>query len=128
MGYTDAELRFLKSQPLGRIATVSASGEPDVAPVGFRLDGDDIVVGGFDITATRKHVNARATQRAAFVVDHLASVDPWRPKGLKIVGHARADEASIRITPRILWSWGINIDATRYHGLTEKRPFDEQAS
>lgn len=130
MGYTEAEIRFLSSQPLGRIATSSSTGEPDVAPVGFSLIGDDIVIAGFDIAATRKYLNVKATRRAAFVVDELVSVDPWKPRGIKIVGEARIETASrgdsIRITPSVLWSWGINSDAKPYHGMTEKRRFQQE--
>ena len=127
MGYTDAEVRFLRSQRLGRIATVSGAGEPDVAPVGFELAGDEIAIGGMDISRTRKYLNVKATERAAFVVDELVSVEPWQPRGLKVVGQARIEgtEAggSIRIAPQTVWSWGINDDAERHHGMTEKRPF-----
>ncbi len=35
MTFTDHERADLDSQHLGRIATASRSGEPDIAPVGF---------------------------------------------------------------------------------------------
>ena len=41
--FTDAEVEYLRSQPLMRFATASTSGKPDVAPVVFECDGDDIV-------------------------------------------------------------------------------------
>ena len=37
--FSEKEIAYLKSQKLARIATVSADGEPDVAPVGFTFDG-----------------------------------------------------------------------------------------
>ena len=52
-----AELEFLTSQRLARIATASSSGVPDVAAVGFGVDGDDIVTGGYDITKTVRYRN-----------------------------------------------------------------------
>jgi hypothetical protein len=55
--FTEAERTYLGAQSLGRIATATGSGEPDVAPVTFTLDGDDIVIGGMDITRTLKHRN-----------------------------------------------------------------------
>jgi hypothetical protein len=68
--FTDVELEYLNTQRLARIATVSAKGEPDVAAVGFRVDGDQVVVGGLDNTKTRKYWNVKGTGRASLVVDH----------------------------------------------------------
>ncbi len=48
--FTVAELEYLISQPLMRFASASASGRPDVAPVVFEIDGDDVLTAGFDIT------------------------------------------------------------------------------
>ena len=44
---------------------MSAKGDPDVAPVGFGVDGDDVVVGGLDLTKTRKYYNVKATGHVA---------------------------------------------------------------
>jgi pyridoxamine 5'-phosphate oxidase family protein len=57
--FTDAEIAYLRSQPLMRFATASPTGKPDVVPVVFSVDGDDIVTSGFDIT----HTSAIATFR-----------------------------------------------------------------
>ena len=112
MIFTDSELEYIKGQRLARIATVSSSGEPDVAAVGFRLDGDDVVVGGLDLTKTRKYYNAKATGRASLVVDDVASVDPWRPRLVKVTGSADIGtddrgKPTIRIHPDTVWSFGL---------------------
>ena len=109
---SDSELEYLQSQRLARIATVSAKGEPDVAPVGFRVDGDTVVVGGLDLTKTRKYYNVKATGRASLVVDDLASVDPWRPRLVKVTGKADLGtddrgKPTIRIHPETVWSFGL---------------------
>ena len=39
MSFSEEEINYLQSQRLARIATVSADGQPDVAPVGFEFDG-----------------------------------------------------------------------------------------
>jgi PPOX class F420-dependent enzyme/OxyR family protein len=75
--FTDAELNYLDHQPLMRFATASPSGKPDVAPVIFSIEGDDIVTAGFDVTHTVRYRNISANPRATVVVDDLASVDPW---------------------------------------------------
>jgi pyridoxamine 5'-phosphate oxidase family protein len=112
MIFTDQELEYLQGQRLGRIATVSAKGEPDAAAVGFRIDGDDVVVGGLDNTKTRKYWNVKATGRASLVVDDLASVDPWRPRMVKVTGTATIGtddrgKPTIRIRPETVWSFGL---------------------
>jgi pyridoxamine 5'-phosphate oxidase family protein len=46
MMFTSREMASLRSQPLGRIATVGADGQPDNAAVGFEAaDGGVITVG-----------------------------------------------------------------------------------
>jgi pyridoxamine 5'-phosphate oxidase family protein len=117
MGFTPAEIEYLNSQPLGRIATVAPDGQPDNAAVGFRLQEDGtILVGGMRNTRTRKWKNIEAGgKRVALVVDDLLSTRPWRPRGIRIYGTAGPEHtegqfgpgAYIRITPTTSWSWGI---------------------
>jgi pyridoxamine 5'-phosphate oxidase family protein len=117
MVFTDAERAYLESQRLGRIATTSKAHEPDVAPVGFSVDGDDIVVGGIDITNTRKYHNVRATGRASFVVDDLVSTDPWTPRLVKVTGRAEVEDEPggrpvLRVHPETVWSFGLGGDGS----------------
>ena len=110
--FTDRELAYLKSQPLMRFASASLTGRPDVATVAFSLDGDDIVTAGFDIAKTVRYRNIVANPIATVVVDDLASVDPWAPRGIKVRGSARiendAEGQRFRIAPQVIWSWGVN--------------------
>jgi pyridoxamine 5'-phosphate oxidase family protein len=110
--FTDAERSYLQSQPLMRFASASPSGRPDVAPVGFSMDGDDIVSGGFDITRTVRYRNIQANPRASVVVDDLATINPWSPRGIKIIGAASIEVGAggpqFRITPEVIISWAIN--------------------
>ena len=119
------EQSFLAAAHLGRIATTSASHVPDVAPVTFRLSDNEIHVTGMDIRKTRKFFNVRATGTASIVVDDLESVDPWRPRGVKVTGRARIEgegpAATIIITPQTIWSWGLNSGAQTVFGPVEKR-------
>jgi pyridoxamine 5'-phosphate oxidase family protein len=117
--FSDKEVAYLRSQRLARIATVSADGEPDVAPVGFTFDGLRFFVGGIDLKRTLKYKNAVATGRVALVVDDFPSADPPQPRGIKIHGKARITQAEgylgraeyIEITPDEYWSWGIEAPA-----------------
>ena len=123
--FTDAELEYLSAQPLARIATASATGVPDVAAVGFGVDGDTLVTGGYDITKTVRYRNLLANPRATIVVDDLASVDPWAPRGVKVRGAATLEEVTggmrIRIVPEVIWSWHLNQDAEKRFLSVEKR-------
>ena len=110
--FTQREFDYLRSQPLMRFASASPAGRPDVAAVAFEVDGDDIVTAGFDIAKTVRYRNVQANPRAAVVVDDLAAVDPWTPRGIKVRGRVRIEEDAsgqrFRITPEVIWSWGIN--------------------
>jgi pyridoxamine 5'-phosphate oxidase family protein len=95
-----------------RFATASPSGKPDVAPVGFTVDGDDIITAGFDITKTVRYRNVQSNPRASVVIDDLASIDPWSPRGVKIVGTVSIEMVNgspqFRISPDVIISWGVN--------------------
>jgi len=120
--FTQAELDYLQSQPLGRLATVSGVGQPDAAPVGFEFDGQYFYIGGYNLPATRKYKNvAGSNAKVAFVVDDLQSVNPWRPRGIRIYGTAEIVQREgrvgpgdyIRISPQVSWSWAINPPAAQ---------------
>lgn len=110
--FTESELAYLRGQPLMRFASASPTGAPDVAAVAFSVDGDDIVTAGFDVAKTVRYRNIQANPRATVVVDDLASTDPWSPRGIKVRGAARIEADAggqrFRITPEVIWSWGVN--------------------
>jgi len=132
MSFTEEEVAYLRSQPLARVATVSADGQPDVVPVGFEYDGTYVWIGGFDPGNTRRANNLRAgNTKVAIVIDDLASVRPWSPRYLRIYGTAelverrgaRGSTQVMRITPTV--SWSINLDG-RYsvgggHGFAPRK-------
>jgi pyridoxamine 5'-phosphate oxidase family protein len=130
MAFTEEEIAYLRSQRLGRIATVAPDGQPDVAPVGFEFDGTYLYVGGIDPVRTRKFRNVAAgNNKVAFVVDDLVSTDPWTPRFLRIYGTAELIEREgqfgpapyMRITPAISWSW--NLDGRPFgHGDAPSAP------
>jgi pyridoxamine 5'-phosphate oxidase family protein len=120
MPFEDFEIAYLNSQRLGRLATQQRNGTLQVSPVGFAYNPatGTIDIGGRDMAASQKFRNVAANGRAAFVVDDLVSVDPWRVRCLEIRGHAEAlteaaDSASripgaiIRIHPERIISFGI---------------------
>lgn len=110
--FTVAELEYLATQPLMRFASASINGRPDVAPVVFEIDGDDVLTAGFDVTHTVRYRNIQMNPRVSVVVDDLASVNPWSPRGIKIIGTAIIEEFNgsprFRISPEVIISWAIN--------------------
>lgn len=123
--FSDEELTYLAAQRLARIATVDSSGQPTVDVVGFAFDGDRFVVGGRDLPATRKHRNVVAgNTKVSLIVDDLRSVDPWRPRGIRVFGTARAVTRDgmfghgdyLEIVPSITWSWGVVTGQDDFRG------------
>ena len=111
--FTAAEVEYLKTQRTGRLATVSPTQQPDVAPVGYLFDGETFTISGIDLAKTLKYLNTkRGSERAAFVIDDYETADTSRPRGVKIHGRAEivsdGDREAIRVTPSRKWSWGIN--------------------
>lgn len=118
--FTDDEIAYMSSQRLGRLAT-AADGQPHVVPVSFRYNPelDTIDIGGHDFAQRKKFRDVQRNPRVAFVVDDLASVDPWRPRGIEIRGGCeilrvggkgimpRFDDEMFRIKPERIFSWGL---------------------
>jgi pyridoxamine 5'-phosphate oxidase family protein len=119
--FTEKEIEYMRGQRLGRVATVGTDGTPHVVPVGFRLDADGqaVEVGGHGLSGSKKWRDLQANARIALVIDDLASVNPWTPRGIEIRGRAELhseggekfgagwDSAWIRIVPSRIVSWGI---------------------
>ncbi|WP_280396953.1 PPOX class F420-dependent oxidoreductase [Nocardia carnea] len=89
---TPEQIGYLSGQRLGRLATVDATGAPQNNPVGFRYNPDlgTIDIAGWNMGRSRKFRNLAKNDRVAFVVDDIASVQPWRVRCLEIRGTAEA--------------------------------------
>jgi pyridoxamine 5'-phosphate oxidase family protein len=125
--FTEKEVEYLDGQRLGRLATVTPSGKAHVVPTGFRLSDDrsSIEVGGHALAVRRPLFlrNIESNPWVAFVVDDLASTQPWTPRGVTVRGRAEIhaqggerlsggrDATLIRITPTNVTSWGIDTPA-----------------
>ncbi len=130
--FSDAEIAYMHSQRLGRLATVNAAGEPHVVPVSFRHNAelDVIDIGGHGISKSKKFRDILQNANAAFVVDDV--LPPWKPRFLEIRGRAEqvfeggesfgsgfAPEM-IRIFPRRIISGGIEPEANSYAHTSRK--------
>lgn len=120
VAFSPQERAYLGTQRLGRLATVDADGAPQNNPVAFFLDDEGrILVGGFRMGASRKFKNVRRNPQVAFVVDDLATIDPWAPRMVEVRGRAEAlldaeppmpgmTREVIRITPAWIKSFGLD--------------------
>ncbi len=117
--FSQPELEYVKGQRLCRFATVSPDGQPDVVPVAFEFDGEYFYVGSHSqdiFHRTRKYKNVRdGKNKVGLAIDDLQSVDPWRPRAIRVYGTAEIVEHKgmfgpgkyLRITPKVSWSMGI---------------------
>jgi pyridoxamine 5'-phosphate oxidase family protein len=135
MAFTEAELDYLRTQPLARLATIQPDGTPQVSPVGFSFNAElgTIDIGGFTMSTSQKYRNVLSNDKVALVVDDLPSTDPWRVRCLEIRGTAQAvprspacpegsDDALIRITPKRILSFGvIHLDQPPHEMTVSKR-------
>ena len=71
--FTDAELAFVRARPLGRLATASPSGEPDVVAVLciYRRSLGVFLTGSGALERTRRYHNARRNPRFSLVFDDI---------------------------------------------------------
>ena len=121
MIFTSEELADLAAQPLGRLATLAPDGTLQNNPVSFEMNAEEgyIDIGGWNMGESRKFTNVRRNPEVSFVVDDIASLQPWTVRGMEIRGRAEAvtgvprDEGDfrsgevIRIRPRRIRSWGV---------------------
>ena len=123
MVFTDSELAYLAGQRLGRLATARHDGTLQVSPVGFSYNQETstIDIGGYRLERSQKFRNIADNGHAAFVVDDLVSVSPWRVRCVEIRGDAEAlttpDGPLIRLHPTRVISFGIDEPGTEAHAL-----------
>ncbi|HEY1295390.1 MAG TPA: PPOX class F420-dependent oxidoreductase [Chloroflexota bacterium] len=122
--FSAAEIDYLQSQRLARIATAGRNCQPHVVPLAFRYnpETDTIDVGGHDFAKRKKYRDVQDNPRVAIVIDDLASTDPWRPRMIEVRGEAEIlstggetigrgfDPDMFRIRPQRIISIGIEGD------------------
>jgi len=135
MAFKTHEIEYLQSADLGRLATIAPDGTLQNSPVGFTYNEQlgTIDISGYQMSRSQKFRNLASHNVVAFVVDDIASRDPWRVRCLEIRGTAEQSEtdagttepngdsldaAIIRITPRRIISFGIDDTDTEPHLLT----------
>jgi pyridoxamine 5'-phosphate oxidase family protein len=119
MAFTDAEVAYLRTQSLARLATLAPDGQPDAVPVAFEFDGACFWVGGpgASFLRTRKVRNIVAgNAKVALIVDDLVSMEPFIARGVRVYGLADppvervgmvGPGSYVRIRPTVSWSWNL---------------------
>ena len=118
MAFTEDEIAYLRTNTMGRLATVDAGGQPDVVPVAVEFDGTHFWVGGPPgVVRTRKFRNVAAgNAQVSLVVDDMPSFDPFVARGVRVYG--TADDPIertgitgpgwyVRIVATESWSWNM---------------------
>ena len=100
MLFNSSELEFLRSQRIGRFATVGPSGWPHVVPVMYTIDDGGWLE--FDVDGVKLR-NIQAEPRAAMVVDAMGP-----KRGVLVQGRVEliAPERA-RLVPVHKFSWGL---------------------
>src|SRR6266567_2710480 len=100
MMFTAAELEFLRSQRIGRFATIGPSGWPHVAPVMYTMNDDGSL--DFDVDGVKLR-NLSAESRAAMVVDAMGPKRGVAMQGrVDLIAPDRA-----RLKPVRKFTWGL---------------------
>ena len=98
--FTAAELEFLRSQRIGRLATAGPSGWPHVVPVMYTMNDDGSL--DFDVDGVKLR-NLSQESRAAMVVDAMGPRRGIAMQGrVELIGPERA-----RLKPVRKFAWGL---------------------
>jgi pyridoxamine 5'-phosphate oxidase family protein len=127
------ELEYMNDADLGRLATMQRNGTLQASPVGFTFNSElgTIDIYGYNMSKSQKYRNVAVNPKVAFVIDDIASRQPWRVRCLEIRGTAEQatapagsgpagddqEAAVIRITPTRIISFGIDDTETEPHQL-----------
>lgn len=125
--FTEIELAYFATQRLGRLATAQPDGTLQNSPVGFDVNRTTgtIDIYGYRLARSQKYRNVADNGRAAFVVDDIASIEPWRVRCLEIRGVAEAVEVDgqplIRLHPTRVISFGLDEDVEAHEMTVHSR-------
>jgi pyridoxamine 5'-phosphate oxidase family protein len=131
--FTEAEIEYMRTQTLGRIATVGRDGQPHVTPVTFFFNAseDTIDVGGMFFGGTKKWRDAQQNQKVTLLVDDVLS-NPRRARALEVRGKVDLHETGgaeinprfpnfapefFRLRPTRVVSWGLEECGTDARGF-----------
>jgi pyridoxamine 5'-phosphate oxidase family protein len=120
LAFTAAEIDYIVTKRLGRLATTDRNGDPQVNPVSVYYNPltDTLDIGGHAMESSRKYRNVVRGSRVAVVIDDMDGSRGIRCLEIRgtaaaisepIDSGARTPGPIIRITPRRIISWGIDL-------------------
>jgi pyridoxamine 5'-phosphate oxidase family protein len=119
--FSAAEITYLESNTMGRLATIGADGRPHLVPLTYRFnpDEDTIDIGGVDFGNSKKWRDILQNPHVAFLVDDAS---PAGAHAIEIRGdaepHFQGGESInsrfpnfkpefVRVRPHRIVSWGL---------------------
>jgi len=117
----DADLKaFATARNFAAMTTLMPDGQPQNQIMWVHADDEHVIIN--TEAGRQKFRNVQRDPRVSLVVDDLATMDPWAPRGIEIRGTAEAlPDASpprpgfspglIRIHPTRVLGWGLDTDA-----------------
>jgi pyridoxamine 5'-phosphate oxidase family protein len=120
--FTDGELEYLRTQTMGRLATIGRDGRPHIVPLTYAYNEaeDTIDLGGIDFASGKKWRDAKGNPNVTFLIDDFS---PEGAHAVEIRGDAELHEQGgsqinprfpnfveqfIRLRPRHIVSWGVD--------------------
>ena len=119
--FSEAEIAYLQSNSMGRLATIGTDGRPHLVPLTYRFNADEdaIDIGGVDFPNTKKWRDILHNPHVAFLVDDAS---PAGAHAREIRGDAEPHSSGgelinprfpnfkpefVRVRPHRVISWGI---------------------
>jgi pyridoxamine 5'-phosphate oxidase family protein len=119
--FSEAEIAYLQSKTMCRLATIGADGRPHLIPLTYRFNAEDdaIDIGGIDFGNSKKWRDMLQNPRVAFLVDDAS---PDGAHAIEIRGdaepHFEGGESInprfpnfkpefVRVRPHRIISWGL---------------------
>jgi pyridoxamine 5'-phosphate oxidase family protein len=119
--FSEAEIAYLESKTMGRLATIGADGGPHLVPLTYHFNAaeDAIDIGGIDFANSKKWRDMLQNARVVFLVDDAS---PEGAHAIEIRGDAEPHFGGgesinprfpnfkpefVRIRPRRSVSWGV---------------------
>ena len=122
--FSRAEIAYLQSNTMGRLATIGPDGMPHLVPLTYRFNADEdaIDIGGVDFGTSKKWQDMLQNPRVAFLVDDAS---PAGAHAIEIRGDVETHLSGgdlinprfpnfkpefVRLRPRRIVSWGIDTE------------------
>jgi pyridoxamine 5'-phosphate oxidase family protein len=122
--FSEAEIAYLQSKTMGRLATIGLDGRPHLVPLTYRFNADEdaIDIGGVEFGNSKKWGDMLQNPRVAFLVDDASTAGAH---AIEIRGDAEPHFIGgelinprfpnfkpefVRVRPHRIVSWGLETE------------------